>query len=302
MKSVLTICLSPTFQMIVSVAYHENEVNRSSQHLLLASGKGINVSRVLSNLGRPCVNITQLGGPRVAEFIALCNKEFINVRYVPVSAEIRTCITIIDDQRKTSTELVEEPCPVDDEASDKVFKLFQAELPNHEAVIISGIKAPGFSNDLYPKIVDESHKSGKLVILDIKGNDLKACLPSHPTIIKPNLSEFCQTFFDQKQVMENEDNEYLKEAVERVAKSLFEEHGVKSVITRGRFDTWVYDGKRLLVVPNKTGCPIVNTIGCGDTLTAGLAHSLLEGKKLCDSVAFGMVCALKKASHIGQGL
>ena len=63
----------------------------------------------------------------------------------------------------------------------------------------------------------------------------------------------------------------------------------------------MYDGNDLSAVPNKD-VPVVNTIGCGDALTAGMMHSLLAGKSLSDAVRFGMDCALKNAQSIRLGL
>ena len=72
MKSVLAVSLSPAFQRIMVFRdFHEDEVNRSSRNTLVVSGKGINVSRVLRDLGRRAVNLWQLGGCRVEEFVGL---------------------------------------------------------------------------------------------------------------------------------------------------------------------------------------------------------------------------------------
>ena len=74
-------------------------------------------------------------------------------------------------------------------------------------------------------------------------------------------------------------------------------YGTKSVITRGRFDTWVFDGEDLRIVAN-IDVPVVNTIGCGDTLSACMTASLLRGNSLIESVRYGMEKATQKASHV----
>ena len=125
MKSVLAVCLSPTFQrMLVFPSFAENEVNRSTQVLEIASGKGINVSRVLNLLGRPCTNLIQLGGRRVPEFLDLCLQDGLDVVYLPVEADIRTCTTVINEKDHTSTELVEEARTVEENDSERFFSLF----------------------------------------------------------------------------------------------------------------------------------------------------------------------------------
>ncbi len=302
MQSVLAVSLSPTFQKVmIFSSFHEDEVNRSSRHFEAVSGKGINVSRVLNNLGRSSVNLMQLGGPRMNEFISLLENENLEYRYTEVKAGIRSCLTIINEEKHTSTELVEEAQEVDDEASEKIYELFMSEIEKHSAVVISGTKARGFSASLLPSLVREARKKGKLVILDIKGEDLKASLQYSPSVIKPNLSEFCSTFSISDKVLENSDNENLKSAVMDVMKSIYDEYGISTVITRGKYDTWIYGSEGFDTVENQN-VPVVNTIGCGDTLTAALTHSLLLGENLKTAVAFGMEAALKKAQHVEQGI
>ena len=142
MKSVLAVCLSPTFQrMLVFPSFAENEVNRSTQVLEIASGKGINVSRVLNLLGRPCTNLIQLGGRRVPEFLDLCLQDGLDVVYLPVEADIRTCTTVINEKDHTSTELVEEARTVEENDSERFFSLFLSLVDSYDAVVIAGTKA-----------------------------------------------------------------------------------------------------------------------------------------------------------------
>lgn len=303
MKSVLAVCLSPTFQrMLVFPSFAENEVNRSTQVLEIASGKGINVSRVLNLLGRPCTNLIQLGGRRVPEFLDLCLQDGLDVVYLPVEADIRTCTTVINEKDHTSTELVEEARTVEENDSDRFFSLFLSLVDRYDAVVIAGTKAEGFSPDIYPRMVEEAKKRGKMVILDIKGQDLKDALEKSPTVIKPNLSEFTTTFLPDRAVSENGESEDMKDEVERMLREIYRKYGTASIITRGKYDTWCFDGNEFSTVSNRVVLPVVNTIGCGDTLTASVTHALLEGMALKDAVQFGMDNAARKAAHLEQGL
>lgn len=287
---------------MVFKSFHEDQVNRSGEVLELASGKGINVSRVLNNLGRPCTNLVQLGGERVNQFLSLCEKDGLAVRYLPVKASIRTCTTIVNSEKHTSTELVEESHEVDSCDSEHLYDLFLEELPKHDAVVITGTKAKGFAADLYPKMVRECRKRNILTVLDIKGQDLKDCLVEHPSVIKPNLSELCATYLPDVTVYENSDDSFVKDDVARILKDIYDNYGACSVITRGKNDTWIYDGKQFKTVCHRIKLPVVNTIGCGDTLTAAMTHRLLEGEDLAEAVQFGMECATRKASHLEQGI
>ncbi len=298
MDSVLTVGLAPTFQkVLVFPSLKENEVNRCTSGTLTASGKAVNVTRVLTRLGRPSVNITQLGGPRTEEFLALSRKEEIEIRYFLSSGPIRTCTTLINEENGTSTELVEEASPVEDTASEKLYSLFEEEIGKHSALVISGTKAKGYSDTLIPSLVERSRGEGKLVVLDIKGKDLIRSLPCSPSLIKPNLPEFCSTFSIAGSVLEENENEALRGEVEEKMRELYDKYGVMTVISRGRYPTWVFDGKEFSVVCNTLSLPVVNTIGCGDTLTAVMTHHLLAGMSLREAVREGMAAAERKASR-----
>ena len=94
----------------------------------------------------------------------------------------------------------------------------------------------------------------------------------------------------------------MKDEVERMLREIYRKYGTASIITRGKYDTWCFDGNEFSTVSNRVLLPVVNTIGCGDTLTASVTHALLEGMALKDAVQFGMDNAARKAAHLEQGL
>lgn len=301
-KSILVVCLNPTFQKtMVFEQLHENEVNRTSDYFFSPSGKGVNVARILTQLHRPSVTLTNLGGNRKQEFIALCEEEHISLGYFFVDSPIRTCTTVINLEKSTSTELVEEPFPVPAEAGELAWNKFMELLPSHDALIITGTRAKGYGDDLYPRMAEAAKRAQKLVVLDLKGKDLMNSLRYRPDIAKPNLSELVATFESGHVVLENEDTQGLYDVVSNISANVYSTYGTKLVISRGKYATWVFDGYRLVELPNRD-VPVVNTIGCGDALTAGLTHELLAGDSLLDAVRFGMECALKNARSVKHGL
>ena len=298
---VLVVCLNPTFQKsMVFPRFHENEVNRCSEYFDIPSGKGVNVARDLIQLGRRATVLTHLGGNRVEEFLGMCKAESIPVAYFLSKSPIRTCTTIIDRENHTSSELVEEPWSVEEEATRNVWDAYQRELPKHAAVIFTGTRAKGYAPDLYPEMVKEAKKAGKLVLLDVKGKDLLDSLPYRPDLIKPNLSELSMTM-GKGIVPEQEASKESGDFIEETAKELYRQYGTKSVISHGKYPVWVYDGSDFNEVP-VLSVPVVNTIGCGDALTAGIIHKLLDGDTLLDAVTFGIECAARNAQSLKHGV
>lgn len=290
-QSVLVVCLNPTFQQTMVFPHlWEGEVNRSAEHYLDASGKGMNVARVLAQSGRSATLLTHLGGERVSEMLRLIGESGVEVAWADSGSEIRTCTTVINQEHGTTTELVQEPYPVRPETEGTILSLYGQLLPTCQAVVFTGTRAPGYSQGLYPRMVGQAKRLNKIVVLDVKGRDLEESLQYGPDIIKPNLSEFSATFLPGQVVREQEDNENLRPMVAAIVARLYEQHGTRTILTRGAYPAWYYDGLELRDAPTER-VEAINTIGCGDAFTAGLVDALLEGCNLQQS--------MEKSVHYG---
>lgn len=294
---ILTVCLNPTFQSTMLFdSFRQGEVNRCTEHYLDASGKGMNTARILSQLGAEATLLTHLGGLRKEEMLDLCAKDAVQVMHTDSNSEIRTCTTIICDG--ICTELVQNPEAVSKECEKSIRTLFSEAIARAEALIICGTRAPGYDKSLYSDFVREAKEKGVFVLLDIKGEDLLSCLPYHPDVIKPNFSEFVETFFGEK-VPEQEQNANLLERVYAKMASLKEQYGCKSVISRGKHDTLLFDKGHETVAITPT--EVVNSIGCGDTLSASLTLSLLQGHSLQHAASIATNHATMQAKTIHPG-
>ncbi len=277
-------------------SFKDGEVNRCKEHYLDASGKGMNTARILSQLGADSALLTHLGGRRKEEMLALCAKDAVKIIHTDSSSDIRTCTTIICNG--VCTELVQNPEAVSPECEGAIRSLFSEAIKKAEALIITGTRAPGYSKNLYGDFVREANETGTFVLLDIKGEDLLSCLPYRPDVIKPNLSEFVETFFGET-VSEQEENTFLLEKVYAKMASLQEQYGCKSVISRGKHDLLLFDKKvaTVTIVPTE----VVNSIGCGDTISASLTLGLLQGHSLQHAASIATNHATMQAKTIHPG-
>ena len=213
MPSILTVCLNPTFQKTLRYdSIVPGTVNRTADHRLDVSGKGINVTRVLTQLGKSALHLTQLGGVLRPLFLSLCEKDGLSVEWAESESQIRFCYTILtkSDTEKPHggvTELVEESEPVAAGTEQRLLEKYDSILGdvsrNIKFLVISGTKAAGFSDTLIPAMVRKAQEKGIKAILDIKGKDLIESLQYAPYIVKPNLYEFASTFAPE--LVENND-------------------------------------------------------------------------------------------------
>ncbi len=301
MNKVLVVSLNPTFQKTYMFDnFIISEVNRELFHREDASGKGINVSRILTQKKIENTIITHLGVADEIKMLDLCKKDNINIKYVlDDNSQVRTCSTILTKDGITS-ELVEESNSVNDNTDKKIRILFNEEIKNCEYLIITGTRSPNYKNDIYSTFVKTAKELNKFVVLDIAKDELKKCLKYRPNIIKPNLSEFMKTFYDED-VLENEDNKNCIEKVKRKVKELYDKYDIISVITRGTNPIWIYDQNGFYQLPVKKTSKCVNTIGCGDTMSASLVANLIEEKTIKDSIKNAVKDANLNAKSIVPG-
>jgi 1-phosphofructokinase/tagatose 6-phosphate kinase len=301
----LSICMTPTLQKtLVFSGLIPDRVNRTGEYRLDASGKGINVSRVLTQLGEKCIHLTQLGGIFKDLFLELCGQDKINVEWVDSLSPVRFCYTLIDKGEGTVTELVEEAGKVGDGTEERLLAAYARLLPGVSSVIISGTMAAGFSGALIGEMVRLAKSRSVTVILDIRGRDLLQSLPWSPDIIKPNLYEFASTFAEDL-VARNEiaeKKEKVKERVRKVWEELYAQYHSRLVLTRGPETIWYSENGELEEYAFEADAKPLNTIGSGDAFTAGMAASLGRGASLRDAVAEGCRCGKLNAALLRPGV
>ncbi len=301
MDKILAVCLNPTFQRtMVFDNFLVGEVNRSANYRLDASGKGVNVARVVAQLGGKAIHLTHLGSNRINEFIELLEGDGIELYWSDSQSTIRTCTTIYNLADRTTTELVEEPEAVHPSTEKLIVEQFHKALAESATMVISGTRSPGYSPDLYSNFVKIAKEEGKRVILDIKGEDLTDSLPYGVDFIKPNLSEFAATFMEGLTVLEQEDSQEIKDKVVAKMDELYQSYGCSIMLTRGAFDVWLYAEGTFHELPVEQVEPL-NTIGCGDATTAGIAFGLTKGESLMESVKIGLAAGAANAQTLRPG-
>jgi 1-phosphofructokinase/tagatose 6-phosphate kinase len=304
MGKFLTVSLNPALQKTLRFsAIIPNSVNRTGIHHLDVAGKGINVSRVIRQLGKDLVHLTQLGGPMRPLFLSLCEQDAISVEWVESGSPIRLCYTLINDADSSVTELVEESAPVIADTEERLLERFEKLLPDCKCLIVSGTKASGFSDNVIPFMANKAKASGLTTILDLRGKDLIGSLAFEPDIIKPNLYEFAETFTpDLLECIENPDNEKtVKNRIREAMLELCQKYHCHIVLTRGAHQIWAAETDNFFQVDFTPVKPL-NTTGSGDAFTAGLACALGDGASFAEAIAEGARCGALNALCFRPGV
>jgi tagatose 6-phosphate kinase len=126
------LCIGPTpaaQRVMVFSRLKIDTVNRASTTLSGAAGKGVNVAKVLKVLGANPVALGFLGGDRGERLKQILAEQGVETDFVDVPAPTRECVTLLDQDAKATTELVEESRPVAADLYDQLRQKFEARLP-----------------------------------------------------------------------------------------------------------------------------------------------------------------------------
>jgi tagatose 6-phosphate kinase len=215
-------------------------------------------------------------------------------------ADIRFCYTLLNKKKQTTTEIVEQGEVVAVEIEKAIFSHFQVLLKKCDWLIISGTKAPGFSEELFPNMVKAAKAQRTMVLLDIKGEDLLNSLKYRPDFVKVNTQEFFTTFFPDTPLHSQKNRFKLLELARTKIPQLYRQLGIRTIITNQEHEIIFSQGPAIHSIHPRRIEP-VNTTGCGDAFTAGFVSEYAKSEDMFRAIGKGEECARRNALLVQPG-
>lgn len=262
---ILTVTMNPSIDISYPLeTLHLDTVNRVDKVSKTAGGKGLNVTRVLAEIGDP-VSATGLIGGSTGQFILDHLDQEIGKEFFEIQGETRNCIAILHEGQQT--EILEKGPSVSEEEGQAFLDHYEALLPDVAVVAISGSLPAGLPLDYYSQLVERAKKAGKPVVLDCSGVSLEKALaaPIKPTVIKPNNEELSQLLGYEV----TKDLDQLKEVLQS---NLFK--GIDWVIVSLGADGAFAKHGDVFYKVDIPKIEVVNPVGSGDSTVAGIASAL----------------------------
>ena len=168
-----TVTLNPAIDKTIQVpSFTIDAVNRVTELRSDAGGKGINVSKVVKELGGESKAYAILAGDAGRTIKGMVEAMGIEVIAVEVEGETRTNTKIVDQVLHTNTD-VNEPGPATTEADFKaLLDLLVADIEPGDTVILAGSIPAGAAVDTYATWVKACKDAGAKVFLDADGKVL----------------------------------------------------------------------------------------------------------------------------------
>jgi 1-phosphofructokinase family hexose kinase len=276
---IITVTLNPAVDLsLVVPEWATDSVNRATAVCKFVGGKGINISRVLTELGDPTTALTVVGSDSVQQFQRLARLTGTPIVYINVPGEIRTNIHITDPTDGRHLKVNQSGPPLDDLYFNHFKLLYRQHLRGARMVGIGGSLPPGRQDESYAELIALAAERRIPVLLDTVGDPLRAALEQKPWIVKPNRLELGKTVGAELDT-EADVLDAARELQSDGARGVVVTDGPNPVI--GVFEKVAYK-----VTPPRI--EINGPTGAGDALAAGLLSGFLKGDAFCDALRLGV--------------
>ncbi len=264
-------------------------MNRVSKKRSDASGKGINVSAALTQIGIPVktLGINYVNGADVMEK----GLKDIGITYEAVIAEgtVRENMKVLDTDTGITTELNQKGDYVSQETLEKFEKLLEDQASGLDILVVTGSVPQGVGADYYRRVVQWANDRGIRTILDAEGELLLEGLKAKPYLIKPNLYEF-ETAFGLK----GRDRKDIMDICHKIL-----DMGVEVICLSMGGDGAMIMNRQEAYLCRPTPIEVKSTQGAGDSLVAGMCIAMEEGLPIGEMLRYGVCVA--QGSLIREG-
>lgn len=259
----MILCIGTTPTMQRTMVFNRlaiDDVNRAAEVHEHASGKSVNVARVLTTLGEAALAAGFAGGRRGEALLEEMTRAKIPHEFVRTEGQTRLCTTLIDRSTGQATELVEEAPAASEAEWEELMRMIDMRAGSAKAIVFSGTIAPGAPADFCDRWIGKA----PVVVIDAKGEPMRRALKSSGRVIaKLNRQEFAETMNES---LESEED--LHGAMRRATPA-----NGWLIVTMGKSGAIASINGELIQI-HAPVVEAVSPIGSGDAFTAGLVAGL----------------------------
>ncbi len=292
---ILTVTLNAAIDRTIAVPnFRLGRRHRAVESRTVAGGKGVNVARALTLLGRPVIASGFVGGPTGTRVLEQLQEESVLTDFIHIAAETRINLAVIDPTSGEQTEINERGPAVSAEEVKRLFERIAYLASGAKLCVLAGSVPPGAGDDLYARLVEDLGRRGVPVVLDAEGEAMLAGVRAGAAMVSPNEREaeelVGQEFADRTDLAHGLLDLIRLGATEA---AITRPEGCVAAVGEG-------NSRRLLEVHTEPMSP-VSTVGSGDAFVAGYVAARYDGRSPEDCLAYGVACGAESTQHFGAG-
>ncbi len=292
---ILCVCLTPTIERNwITPNFGIGGFYRVEKEFVFASGKGINVARVIKELKGEAFSIGFIGGHNGQIFQELIEAEGIRGSWTHISGETRLSITIYNPtSEKDATSL----CDYGPLISNGDWLQLAQDLFDHAGnvknICISGGIPPGIKEENLSTVIKSLGSQHVNVWLDLNGRMLESGVKANPFAIKVNAREISEltgkTISDKNDALKISNYVRNLYGISIVAITL----GPNGAICSSNWGDWIIHP---IQYPR-----LISSIGCGDSFMGGLLTGYDAGLALEECLRWASAAAGANTQKLGPG-
>lgn len=290
---IATVTLNPAFDLVGRLARIEiGEVNTVETLGLYPAGKGINVAKVLADLGTKLSVTGFLGEENQGDFVQSFAKNGVDDQFYRVAGKTRINVKITETEADV-TDLNFLGFEISEEEWEKFTAQTQHWESQFDLVAVCGSLPRGVSPEKFALWLETLHQQGLKVVLDSSNAALTAGLKAHPWLVKPNRREL--------EVWAGQALNSLEDVI--VAAQDLRARGIENVIISmgEKGSVWINNEGVLQAQPPH--CEnVVSTVGAGDSMVAGLIYGFSQGWDKAKTLAFASATSALAVSQSNVGV
>jgi 6-phosphofructokinase 2 len=288
---IYTVTLNPSLDRTIEVEeLIYDDANKIIEEKKAAGGKGIDVSRVIKELGGESVALGFAGGYNGLEIEGRLVNEGVICDFTKVSDETRTNIVFYQRKKKIQSLLsTSGPKLMSAEVASFFNKI--KEIPKGSFCVLSGNVPESLSSNFYAQLITTLKEKGIQVALDSDGDVLKRGVDVGPYLIKPNIHEFGRLV--ENNVSEVEEAVEYAKALQNTVEYVVVSMGARGAVGISRYGSY-------LVAPPKV--KVRSSLGAGDSLVGGLVYVMSRGGSFEEALKQGVACGTASTLKSGNSL
>lgn len=286
---IYTITLNPAIDKTVILdSLKKGQVNRSIYSRDDAGGKGINVAKVIKNLGYDVCAMGLIGEENKEDIYKKLDKNKIKYDFIEIDGETRTNIKIVEKEAGVFTDINQAGFEAKNEDVNKLTELVESKIKDGDVVVLSGSIPKGIDEDIYKYMIEKFKVKGAKIIFDADGEVLKYGLEACPYLIKPNINEL-------KSIINCTDEiESIKNATTELV-----DRGIKTVVSMGENGALYIDEQNVLLA-KPIRVDVKSTVGAGDSMVAAFAIGIHENMQVEETFRLAVASSTAKITKEGS--
>ncbi|MDB5509137.1 MAG: phosphofructokinase [Hyphomicrobiales bacterium] len=252
-------------------------------------GGGINVTRVIHELGGRARAIYLAGGATGPVLDALIDKLGLDHDTIPIADDTRISQVVFERSSGLEYRFVPEGPTVTE--AECAACLAALERTSCDYLVASGSLAPGMPDHFYTRVQDIAARKGAKFVLDTSGEELRASIERGGILfVKPSIGEF-ESLIGRKLTSEAEQDEAIAEFARRGKVDYL-------TVTLGR-DGAIFADRHGLLRLRSPEIEAKSAVGAGDSFVGAMTYALALGRKPRQAFAYGV--AAGTAAVLRQG-